>query len=99
MWVKGFDKRSSGFSGTHAPTGCSAAVGQQEHRAQENKKNDISFILNPMATEFLRDVCKHMKHIVVEGHGHWSDGTTGMCMPTSSSAAARFSGQQAQKRL
>jgi hypothetical protein len=65
----------------------------------EHKKNDISFILNPMATEFLRDVCKDMKHIVVEGHGHWSDGTTGMCMPTSSSVAARFSGQQAQKGL
>jgi hypothetical protein len=34
----------------------------------EHKKNDISFILNPMVMEFLRDVCKDMKHIVVEGH-------------------------------
>jgi hypothetical protein len=34
-WVKGFDKRSSGFSGTYSPIGCSAAAGQQRQRAQE----------------------------------------------------------------
>jgi hypothetical protein len=34
-WVKGFVKRGNGFSGTHAPTGCTAAAGQQGQRAQE----------------------------------------------------------------
>jgi len=34
-----------------------------------------------------------MKHIVVEGHGHWSDRTTEMRMPTGMNTAA---GQQGQ---
>jgi hypothetical protein len=33
-WVKGFDKRSSGFLGTHTTTGCSAATGQNGQRAK-----------------------------------------------------------------
>ena len=39
-------------------------------RNNEHKKNDIIFIFDPMAIKFLRDVCKDMKHAVVEGHGH-----------------------------
>jgi hypothetical protein len=50
IWVKGFHKWSSEFSGAHAPTGCSVAVGS---RNIKYKKYDISFILNPMAAEFL----------------------------------------------
>jgi hypothetical protein len=65
----------------------------------EHKKNDISFILNPMAMEFLRDMCKDMKHIVVEGHGHWSDGTTGGCMPTGRNSAAGQQGHHVQEHL
>jgi hypothetical protein len=49
-----------------------------------------------MATEFLRNMCKDMKHAVVEGHGHWSDGTTGIRMPTGRYAAVGQQGQQAQ---
>jgi hypothetical protein len=59
----------------------------------EHKKNDISFILNPVAMKFLKGMCKGMKHAVVEGHGHWSDGTMGTCVPTSSCEAV---GQQGQ---
>jgi len=77
----------------------SAAARLQDSRDSEHKKNDISFILNPIDTKFLRGVCRDMKHAVVERHGHWIIGTTGICMPISSSAAARFLGQQAQKRL
>lgn len=45
------------------------------------------------------DMCRDTVHILVEGYDHWSDETTGKCMPTSSSAAARLQGQQAQKLL
>jgi hypothetical protein len=58
----------------------------------EHKKNDISFILNPI-------VCKNMKHIVVEEHGHWSDGTTGGCMPTGRNSAAGQQGHHVQEHL
>ena len=61
-WVKGFDKWSNGFSGTRVPTGCSAAAGQQGQRAQ---KNDISFILDPMAMKFLRGVCESSSLVLV----------------------------------
>jgi len=44
-----------------------------------------------MAIKLFRDVCNDMKRIVVEGHGHWSDGIMGTCMSTSRNAAA---GQQ-----
>jgi hypothetical protein len=68
-------------------------------RNSEHKKNDIPFIFDPMATEFLRNMCKDMKHAVVEGHGHWSDGTTGICMPTGRYAAVGQKGQQAQEKI
>ena len=42
-----------------------------------------------MAKIFYRGMHKDIKHIVVEGHGHWSYATMRTCMPTSSSAAAR----------
>jgi hypothetical protein len=68
-------------------------------RDSEHKKNDISFILNPSATKFLRGVCKDMKQIVVEGHGHWSDETMRICMPTSSCTVEGLHRQQAQERV
>jgi hypothetical protein len=66
-------------------------------RDSEHKKNDISFILNPIATRFLRGVCKDMKQAVVEGYGHWSDETMRICMPTSSCTVVGLHGQQAQE--
>jgi hypothetical protein len=66
-------------------------------RDSEHKKNDISFILNPIATKFLRGMCKDMKQIVVEGHGHWRDETMRICMPTSSCMVAGLHGRQAQE--
>jgi hypothetical protein len=68
-----------------------------DSRDSEHKKNNISYILNPIATKFLGGMCKDVKHSVVEGHGHWSNGTMRTCMSNVSSAAARFQGQRAQK--
>jgi len=36
-----------------------------------------------MATKLLRDLCNNMRHIVVQGHNHWSDGASGeyVCQP------------------
>ena len=65
----------------------------QGSKDSEHKKNDISFILNPIATKFLRGVFRDMKHTVVEQHGQWSEGIMGTCMPTGRNAAA---GQQGQ---
>jgi len=48
-----------------------------------------------MATKFHTGVCNDMKHIMVEGHGHWSDGIMGTCMPTGRNAAAGQQGQRA----
>jgi hypothetical protein len=71
----------------------SAAARLQGSKDSEHKKNDISFILNPIAMKFLRCVCKDIKHTVVEQHGQWSEGIMGTCMPTGRNAAA---GQQGQ---
>jgi hypothetical protein len=46
-WAKGFIKQGNGSSGTHAPTGCTAAVGQQGQRAQEKIISLISWIQLP----------------------------------------------------
>jgi len=73
-WVKGFDKWSNGFSGTHVQTGCSAAAGQQGQRAH---KNDISFILDPMAMKFLRGVCKYINYVLAKGYTTGFKGSTG----------------------
>jgi len=43
-----------------------------------------------MVIHIFVDICRDIIHIVVEGHDHWSDETTGMCMPTSSSVAMRL---------
>jgi hypothetical protein len=40
-----------------------------------------------------------MKHIVVEEHVHWSDGTSGTRMPTGSNCAAGQQGHHAQEHL
>ena len=66
----------------------------------ENRKdNDISFILNSITMEFLRGVCKGRKHAVVEGHGHWSDGSLGIHMPTGRNSAAGQQRHHAQEHL
>ena len=52
-----------------------------------------------MATKLLKDVCKDIKHIFVEGHGHWSDGTIGTHMPIRRNANAGQQGHYAPEHL
>jgi hypothetical protein len=44
-----------------------AAPWLRDSRDIEHKKNDISFILNLIATKFGRDICNFMKKIMVKG--------------------------------
>jgi len=55
--------------------------------------------LNPIAMKFLRGMCKDMKQIVVEEHNHWSDETSGICMPNNSCTVAWLQEQQAQEQV
>ena len=63
-WIKEFDKRSNGFLGMHAPTGCGTAAGSKD---SEHKNDYNSFLLDSIAMEFYGDMCRYMKDILATG--------------------------------
>jgi hypothetical protein len=70
-----------------------------DSKISERSDINIFSVIAPLAMKFCGGVCKDMKHIVIEGDGHWSDETTRTCTPISSSAAAGQQGQREQRLI
>ena len=54
-----------------------AAARLRDSRDSEHKKNDISFILDPMAMKFLRGVCKYINYVLAKGYTTGFKGSMG----------------------
>jgi hypothetical protein len=75
-----------------------AAARLHGSRDSEHIKDDISFILDPMATKIYRGVCNYMILMWFNGIDKQRCGLPGTCMPIGSSAAAWLHGQQAREK-
>ena len=58
-------------------------------RDSKHKNDDISFILDPMATKFLRGVCKYINDVLLKGFIISLAGSTGNTVAVNNSAAGR----------